>query len=103
LGPSTPQTIICALGSPAQHVHQRDGAALADVAAGRAEVRLAGGVQRLLEPGRGRARSSRWRRRRAVEGDLGLVGRVVFQQGFSSCTLAASTSGGRRRLSLKAV
>ena len=37
----------------AQHVHERNGAALADVTAGRAKVRLRGLVERLLEPGRG--------------------------------------------------
>jgi hypothetical protein len=35
----------------AQHAHQRNRAALADVAAGRAEVRLAGGVQALSNQG----------------------------------------------------
>ncbi len=33
-----------------QHVHQRNGAALADIAAGRAKAALRGGVQRLLKP-----------------------------------------------------
>jgi hypothetical protein len=54
-----------------QHAHQRDRAALADVAQRRAEVRLRRGVQRLLQPGRQlRARSSRWRpaRRRGRRG-----------------------------------
>ena len=64
----------------AQHAHQRNRAALADVATGRAKVRLAGSVECILKPRHGRRRVPAVGAAGALPGHLGLVGRVVFEQ-----------------------
>ena len=66
----------------AEHVHQRDGAALADVATGCAKVRLRGFVERLLEPWRGGRGVPARGAATPVKSNPRLVGRVVFEQGF---------------------
>ena len=64
-----------------QNAHERDGAALADVAAGRAVVLLRGGIQRLGQPGRGgRGVPAGGGAFVGLEDHLGVVGRVGLQQ-----------------------
>ena len=66
----------------AEHIHQRNRAALADVAAARAKVRLRGLVQSLLKPGRGIGRVPARGTAGGLKSHFGLIRRVVFQQGF---------------------
>ena len=65
-----------------QHVHERDGAALANVAAVGTEVCTRRGMECLLEPRRGVRRIPAGGAAAAFKRDFGLVRRVVFQQGL---------------------
>ena len=66
----------------AQHIHQRNRAALPDVAAGSAKVRLRGGIERLFQPGRVVRRVPAGCAATHLKSHFGLVRRVVFEQGF---------------------
>ncbi len=66
----------------AQHVHERNRAALPDVADRCAKVRLTGAVQGVLKPGRGVGRVPAGRTAARFKGHFGLIRCVVFEQRF---------------------
>ena len=82
--------------TPAEHVHQRNRAALAYRATRSAEKGVGCFIQRCIKPGRTVGRIPAGSAAVAFKGDFGLVGRVVFQQGFELAHGGAGIDQGRK-------